>query len=191
MSSIQSQYYYYEKKSLKNFKCGSNGNIVQFCLNYKFEVLDDFIFVFLNKKPMINDEFNKFYTLFLIKIHIDYFFNNPCDNYFNYDIGSIDNYLSQNNPKFVQNNIFDYLKNSYGIYTQRLNTSIFNPIGNNVVLSFKTMKLELDSNVLTSEYSKFYSFAFDNQKNTYSNKLFSVIFKLSPMIEIYKFKYKK
>lgn len=79
-----------------------------------------------------------FFKYYLVKIHVDYFFTNPCDNYSLYNINKIEDYLKLKNPAFVKNNIFDYVKNSYGFYSLRLNSSNFNALGNNVVLSFKT-----------------------------------------------------
>lgn len=65
VSSIQSKNYYYEKNSLNKFKCGSNGNILKFCVNYKFEVLNDFIFISFNEKSLVSeDDFNFFQILF-------------------------------------------------------------------------------------------------------------------------------
>jgi hypothetical protein len=194
VSKIESSKFFYQKSSLSDFSCGIKqiSNLLFFCIDYDINNLNDFLFVSFKKSVLIGqNEFDNFFKNYSIRIYADYYFTRPCESFYFFNVSQLESYLQEGNKIFMKNKLDDYVKNSAGTFNLRINSTTISPMGNNIILLFKTLKLQLDAGNLLTDIYKFNSFQFDSQQYSFNSNLFTLTFKLSPEIETFKFKYKK
>lgn len=192
VSSIQSQNYYYQKKTLSSYACGQKENILIFCVDYDISNLHDFIFVSFSKNSILNEkDKEEFFSKYSMNVHVDYYFMDPCDNKVFFENKELEIFIKEKNKVFDQNKVLDYIRNTFGTYTIRINETFIKGGGKNILVNFKTIKLQLDSGVILSKKDYFNSFVFHKQDSDFSANILTMTFKLSPLVQIFQFKYKK
>lgn len=192
VSMIQSQKQAFNKKDLNFYSCGQYSNVLLFCVDYEITNLNDFLFISFMKNPLLNDnDKEEFSDRYMVKIHTDYYFMDSCNEKWYFDQKVLEDDVKLKNIPFFNNKIFYYIRNIFGSFSIRINEKFIKDGGRNIIMNLKIMKLILDSGVVFENNYFFNSFIYENQTIEYSPNIFTLTFRLSPLIQIFQFKYKK
>ena len=115
VSSLKSENYLYAKKNLLDYLCDEKSETLIFCFDFKFNSVDDFIFMSINKESTITPlQFEQFFSKYSLRIHIDHYFLRACDTKFYFDLENWNTHMKQLFPEMIQYNLFDqWLTNKY------------------------------------------------------------------------------